>query len=192
MSGRDDRNFVILMWRFLKFILVAVIHPRTSETDRAFHERVAKAIRRIDWANLDETVTTLCHLYSRANTPRQKYIRSLVSTVLAERLLAFADAKATRLLQDRTEDDLKLALIALAIESQKAEDFRNVLTHLAKLNHAARKRGIGIDTHILAASESCSTSTAELFRGFVRCEDRSKSIQAFGFEERDGRFAWKG
>jgi hypothetical protein len=180
------------MWQIFKSILVAVAYPCASQNDRAFHERVAKAIRRIDWSNLDETVTSLCHLYSRANAPHQEHIRNLVSPVLAEKLLAFADAKASRLLQGGMEDDLKLALIALAIESQKAEDFRNVLAHLAKLNHAARKSGISVDTHIVAASDFCSTSTADLFREFVRREDRLKDIQAFGFEERDGRFAWRG
>jgi hypothetical protein len=178
------------MWRIFKPIIAALSRPWESPEARAFSEKAARRIERIDWRNRDETVPSLCKLYSTANASQRHYIRSLVTGDLTEQLLAFADAKATRLLQNGTADDLRIALIALAIENQR--DFRDTLGNLAKLHHAAQKSGIDFDAQIVAASEFCSESTSEVFRGFLKREPSLKSIEAFGFEERDGRFVWRG
>jgi hypothetical protein len=177
------------MWQVLKSIFAGIARVRL---DHAFCERVAKSLGRIRWSNVAESVAPLCRLYSKADAAHREYVRSLIHGDFAEQLLAFVTAKAMRLLDDGTEEDLRLALIALAIEDQKAEDFRNTIVHLAKLNHAAEKKGIDIDPHIVTVCELCSERTADVFRGFVRRDVQSRRIQAFGFDEQHGRFVWRG
>jgi hypothetical protein len=179
------------MWPIFKPIIAAFSRPWESPEARAFAKKAARRIDRIDRRNRDETVPSVCKLYSTANAPQRHYIRSLVDRDLAEQLLAFAHAKATALLRNGTEDDLRVALFALAIENQVAEDFRITLAHLAMLHHAAQKRGYDFDAQVAAASELCSESTSKLFLGFVKREPRLKTIEAFGFEERDGGIVWR-
>jgi len=71
-------------------MLTVVMH--SSGVEGRFRERAAKSIRRIDWANLDEGVASLCHLYSRAHASRREYIRRLVSVALAEKAVHQAPA----------------------------------------------------------------------------------------------------
>jgi hypothetical protein len=178
--------------QLFKSIISAIKRSFGIEADQTFYEEVERSLQRITWQNRDYSITVLCHLYSRSKMTQQEYIRSHVNIDLVDKLSTFIDAKAAQLLNDGTKEDLNLGLIALAILNEKGGDFRDTLSDLAKLYYAAKKHNIDADAQITSASVFCSKNVSDVLRNFVLSKESLKDINAFGFEVRDGRFAFKG
>jgi len=131
---------------------------------------------------LDETLWRLCELYRAASPEQRTFIRAQVGKPLANKLQAFAIRMMTLGVNDGSLEELRLGLVAHAIEDLAAGDVRDTLCMLAPIVHAARQ--IGADEVALfdEVAALAGPAMAAVLRDYVRRPDGVPSLSSMGYQ----------
>jgi hypothetical protein len=107
---------------------------------------------------------------------------SLMSSRASSILGWYARKLSGRAVRNRSQKDLKDALIAVAIAASKM-DFRDLLAPLALLYNSAMELGENPELIFASASELSTPPIKEFFRSFLNRPQNLKSISIFGFSK---------
>jgi hypothetical protein len=134
---------------------------------------------------LDRIVEAVCGLYRRATPAQRAMARPALPSNAGLVLHHFAWRMAVRALRRHSQEDVALGLTAVSIEDAKF-DFRDTITSLAILHHAAER--IQVDTAQLfhQAAAVSTQRTSEMIVKFLSRAPESKSLSSFKFREGSG------
>jgi len=134
---------------------------------------------------LDEKVSGLIKLFIRAS-PAERLVFYQKTESISGFLNTFAERCASLAVRGQSSQWIVEGLIALIIENGRMGDYRDTITCLAPIYHAADKIGLDADSLFREVAASyLDNGAAKYIRTFPDRPPHVKSLQAFAYKEVD-------
>ncbi len=138
----------------------AEIEGAVRSQDNTFPERVSELLQHLGVKSLQE----LCRLYLQATAEQRIFIRSKTDRAHRDKLLRFSEQAAILGVQQKSEDTIRLGLVALVIENATV-DPRDTVLYAGALQKAAIDIGSDPETLLREAAKIASQTLSEFLLG---------------------------
>lgn len=133
---------------------------------------------------LDDALAALARRYAAADPRERTALRRAIGSDEMYVVLTFARRAAVFGIREGDPGRVRDALTAVAMIERDRVDFRDVLTAIALLHHAAERTGGNGDTLVRQAAALADPGTAELLAGFAARPSAGKHVRdVWGFAE---------